>query len=409
MKLIVKIFSTGKEIPLDVDENSVIETIKAILEVETGIPSTMQLILHNGRHIQDQPTKSLKYFGIKGDSKIVVANQAELEQDPSQTLQLEAQALIDYYKSNMMFLDQLLTRDRPLAEAIVNEDLDYLKNYLMAQKQKELLKNMERNAEIQRLQENIMDPENQKKIEEMIKMQRINENLRYAEEEIPESFIRVPMLYIDCSVNGMPMQAFIDTGAQSTIMSHKCAERLQLLKMMDDRYKGIAKGVGTGNILGRVHAAQMEIGGKFFPFGISIIESATLGVDMILGLDNLKRHRCIIDLAGNCLKFMNGEVSIPFISEKDVRESFYTEQEDIPAELLQEESKGGSPKKPSPAKLVTKPVSNPAPTAQSENEKKIARLIQEGVSRQEAMTILASVNWNLDMALMYIIQRKSGL
>ena len=191
----------------------------------------------------------------------------------------------------------------------------------MAQQQQKLLTQMQANAELARLQADSMNPENQKKIEEMIKMQQIDENLKYAEEEMPEAFIKVPMLYIDCSVNGIPMQAFIDTGAQSTIMSQPCADKLKLTKILDTRYKGIATGVGTGKIVGRIHAAQLEIGGKFFPFSITVIGSDTLGVDMILGLDNLKRHRCIINLHENCLMLMGGEVRVPFLAEKDVVES----------------------------------------------------------------------------------------
>jgi DNA damage-inducible protein 1 len=63
------------------------------------------------------------------------------------------------------------------------------------------------------------------------------------------------MLYINASINKVPIQAFVDSGAQSTVMSIACAERCGVMRLVDTRFAGMAVGVGTSKIVGRVHAA----------------------------------------------------------------------------------------------------------------------------------------------------------
>ena len=147
-------------------------------------------------------------------------------------------------------------------------------------------KEQERMAKLMNADPN--DAEAQKAIEEEIKKGLIQKNYMTAQEQFPEFFGQISMLYVDVNVNKRPIQAFVDSGAQATIISHQCAIECGIMHLLDDRFAGMAVGVGSARILGRIHLADMEIGGIVLQCSFTVLEDNK--VDLLFGLDNLKRH-----------------------------------------------------------------------------------------------------------------------
>ena len=79
-----------------------------------------------------------------------------------------------------------------------------------------------------------------------------------------------------------------------TIISAPFAERCNLVEQLDDRFGGVARGVGTQRILGRIHLGQIQIGDSYLPQNFSVIKE--MQTDLLIGLDILRRHECTIDL-----------------------------------------------------------------------------------------------------------------
>uniref|UniRef100_A0A8C1G021 DNA-damage inducible protein 2 n=1 Tax=Cyprinus carpio TaxID=7962 RepID=A0A8C1G021_CYPCA len=349
---------------LDVSPELELRDFLALCELESGIPAREIQISYAEQPLQD-PTRALGNYGLK-DGDVVVLRQAERLLGPQPTVpglpridfssiavpgtssgqnrQHQAQRpsatqsqppratttpgsalspqgldnpalLRDMLLANPHELSLLKERNPPLAEALLSGDLERFTKVLLEQQQDRARREQER---IKLLTADPFDLEAQAKIEEEIRQHNIEENMTIAMEEAPESFGQVVMLYINCKVNGHPVKAFVDSGAQMTIMSQACAERCNIMRLVDRRWAGIAKGVGTQKIIGRVHLAQVQIEGDFLPCSFSILEDQPM--DMLLGLDMLKRHQCSIDLKKNVLLIGTTGTETRFLPEAELPE-----------------------------------------------------------------------------------------
>lgn len=217
--------------------------------------------------LSNQPPRNQHIFSGNDFSKLIFLPQTGNPQEAfKQKARMEANKLREFYLNNPDELNMILHQNRPFAEMIVNEDMTDLIKYMEDSMKKTSAQKREHMERMRQLYADPMNPENQKMIEEEIRRENIEENMSMAEEYMPESFTRVTMLYVEISVNKYPIQAFVDSGAQSTIMSKNCAERSGLMRLLDRRFAGIAVGVGSTRILGRVHVCDMQIMDKvLFP------------------------------------------------------------------------------------------------------------------------------------------------
>jgi DNA damage-inducible protein 1 len=218
------------------------------------------------------------------------------------------------------------------------------------------------------------------------------------------------MLYVNTEVNDVPVKAFVDSGAQATIMSPDCAQRCGIMRLMDTRYSGMARGVGTARILGRVHHAEIKIGGAVMPCAFTVMEGKD--VDLLFGLDMLKRYKAKIDLEKNALCFEGLEV--PFLPESEIPKGFEEGDPTVPGPNNTEISATSGAVKPAnnPDKNVVAtgqpPVSQPAtataqpPAPPPSNERfppeHIDQLVSLGFSRQDAIQALHATGGNVEFA-----------
>ncbi|XP_015881747.2 protein DNA-DAMAGE INDUCIBLE 1 isoform X2 [Ziziphus jujuba] len=357
---------------LDVDPHETVENVKALLEVETRVPLQQQQLLFNGKEMRN--FEKLSALGVKDEDLVMMvsnaassasSNDLSFNQDGSA---VDPGAFQQQIRNDSNLMGQLFQSDPELAQAVLGSDLNKLQDILRERNKQRSEYKRQQEEELALLYADPFDVEAQKKIEAAIRQKGIDENWAAALEHNPEAFARVVMLYVDMEVNGVPLKAFVDSGAQSTIISKSCAERCGLLRLLDQRYKGVAHGVGQSEILGRIHVAPIK---------------------------------CIIDLRENVLRVGGGEVSVPFLQEKDIPSHFLDEQRHS------KQASGSGDVLTSGTTGKSKTVSTGGQssgnargdTAQGNDfEAKVAKLVELGFGREAVIQALKLFNGNEEQA-----------
>ena len=171
------------------------------------------------------------------------------------------------------------------------------------------------------------------------------------------------------------------------------------MHLVDTRFSGVAVGVGRQKIIGKIHSAPIQFGSIVFNISMSVLEDQ--GMDLIFGLDQLKRHAALIDLKNNCLQIDNEKIS--FLAEKDLPKHIRN------GKNLQD-TKNGHVDTNNVSNTTTTTSSNhnnnvtPATTNTNLNETHIQQLMALGVNRQQAIQALKQANGNPNIAASYLFQ-----
>eukprot|EP00262_Sarcandra_glabra_P007414 TRINITY_DN20214_c0_g1_i1.p1 TRINITY_DN20214_c0_g1~~TRINITY_DN20214_c0_g1_i1.p1 ORF type:complete len:411 (-),score=94.29 TRINITY_DN20214_c0_g1_i1:201-1433(-) len=395
-------------ITLDVDPDESVENVKALLEVETRVSLGQQQLLFNGKEMKN--AERLSSAGVR-DGDLVMMMVAQSSRLPTNDLSFNPDgsavnpgAFQQHVRRDSQMMAQLLQNDPALVQALLGDDVNSIQNLLRERHQQRLQLRRQQEEELALMYADPFDVESQKKIEAAIQQKGIDENWAAALEYNPETFARVVMLYVDMEVNGVALKAFVDSGAQSTIISKSCAERCGLLRLLDRRYKGIAHGVGQSEILGKIHVAPIKIGNIFYPCSFMVLDATNM--EFLFGLDMLRKHQCIIDLKENVLRVGGGEVSVPFLPEKDIPSHFldeerYSKQASLGAGSLPETS-GARDGDNMPMGSHSSGPTRSDPTQGSGFEAKIAKLVELGFERDAVIQALTLFNGNEEQAAGYL-------
>ena len=124
------------------------------------------------------------------------------------------------------------------------------------------------------------------------------------------------MLFVRCLIDDKQVDLLVDTGASVSAISVEMVQKLHLESKWNRSISGNAKGVRSSNILGIVEHVNCMIGHVEFRLFFMVLEGNM--PYCILGLDQMRRFRCNVDLDEDVLVFGGkGGVSVPFSRKEE--------------------------------------------------------------------------------------------
>lgn len=206
----------GDIVNLNIASDLPLNSLKELLKLEFRITQAFDL-LFNGNLV----TGSLKDHNVQNDDILLLKVKQIANNAPSGNGMQQAELVRQQILHDPALRQQVIQRN-PLMSGALNDPVQFQRIF------SEMQRHLAQNPPQQQFDE--FDPEGQRRIEEEIRQRNIAVNMEAAMEHHPESFARVIMLYIKvcqwaksksnlkCEVNGVPVKAFVDSGAQATIM-----------------------------------------------------------------------------------------------------------------------------------------------------------------------------------------------
>lgn len=143
----------------------------------------------------------------------------------------------------------------------------------------------------------------------------VRDNFIEAVEEMPESFIKISMLYIKCQIADFSISAFIDTGAETSIISEEFCKKAQIMHLIDTKFKTMAIGVGQQEMIGRIH--KIPVGFGNYQENLSFYVMPLPKFHLLIGLDMLQKYRACIDL--NLRHILIGSTKLQIMNDSHAR------------------------------------------------------------------------------------------